>query len=578
MPETLDLHTLKSRIALAMGERPVDLLIKNARLVNVLSGDIHDADVAVADGVVVGFGDYQAKEIVDAGGAYLAPGLMDGHIHIESTLLTPREFAKAAARRGTCAVMADPHEIANVLGTDGVEFMLASASGSPVTIYFTAPSCVPATDMETSGATLTAADIARLLQKHPKSLLGLAELMNFPAVIHKAPDVLDKIMAARGRVIDGHAPMVRDKELNAYIIAGPGSDHECTTIAEAREKLRKGVHIMIREGANEHNMRDLIRLVTPENSANFSLVSDDIDPVDLKRRGHVDYLLRRAVSYGISPITALQTTTINTARYFRLRNRGAVAPGYRADLVLFKDLEKFDVKDVYLAGKNINELNFDGPMSVAPPPSMHVGGSIEPETFRIKMERGGVRVIGVVRGQILTDSLVMAPAEKNGFATADPTRDLAKLAVIERHHASGNVGLGFAHGLRLAKGAMASSMAHDSHNLITAGTNDADMALAANTLINCGGGFTIVANGRVLGLVELPIAGLMTDKPLDVLEKALGALGEAYSSISSEPEDAEAHPFMTMAFMALPVIPSLRLTDKGLVDVVSFSPIPLFTG
>ncbi len=578
MHDSFDLRSLTDNIALARGDGEADLLVKNCRLVNVLSGEIHEADVAVAGGVILGFGDYAAKETVDAQGRYMCPGLIDGHIHIESTLLTPREFAKAVAPHGTCAVMSDPHEIANVFGTHGVEFMLASAVGSPVSMYFMAPSCVPATHMESSGAQITAADISRLLSKYPGRLLGLAEVMNFPGVIGAAPDMLEKIMAARGKVIDGHAPMVSGKDLNAYILAGPRSDHECTDIAEAREKLRKGMHIMLREGSTERNLSELVSLVTPANSRNFSLVCDDRDPVDLKYKGHVNNLIRQAVSLGLDPVLAVQMGSINTARYFKLRNRGAVAPGYRADFLLVDDLAEFDVKEVYLKGKNINSLDFESGMSVVLPPSMHVQEPITPETFAILAGKGDIRVIGVVPEQIVTNSLTLAPKIEHGLAVADPSRDIAKLAVIERHARTGNVGLGFIQGLGLVKGALAATLAHDSHNLIVAGTNDQDMAAAARSLIECGGGLAIVSGGALLARVELPIAGLMSDQGVDEVEKRLYDLSAAYHGISSAPRDRESHPFMTLSFMALPVIPSLKLTDMGLVDVTSFSQVDLFTG
>ncbi len=578
MHDAYDLQTLTKRIALARGDGEADLLVKNCKLVNVLSGDVHEADVAVASGIFLGFGDYPAKEVVDAKGRYLCPGLIDGHIHIESTLLTPREFAKAVAPHGTCAVMSDPHEIANVFGAHGVEFMLASAVDSPVSMYFMAPSCVPATHMESSGAQITAADVSRLLSKYPGRLLGLAEVMNFPGVIGGDPGVLEKIMAARNTVIDGHAPMVTGKGLNAYILAGPRSDHECTNLEEAREKLRKGMHIMMREGSTERNLSELVSLVTPANSRNFSLVCDDRDPVDLKYKGHVNNLIRQAVSLGLDPVLAVQMGSINTARYFRLPNRGAVAPGYRADFLLVDDLRDFDVKEVYLRGKNINTLDFEGGMTVALPPSMHVREPIVPETFAIPAGQGDIRVIGVVPEQIVTKSLTLSPKIEDGLAVADPSRDIAKLAVIERHARTGNVGLGFIQGLGLVRGAIASTLAHDSHNLIVAGTNDKDMAFAAKSLMECGGGLAIVSNGALLARVELPIAGLMSDKGVDEVEKRLYDLSAAYHGISTAPRDKEAHPFMTLSFMALPVIPSLKLTDMGLVDVNAFAQTELFTG
>jgi len=568
---------LSRRIAMALGETPADLLITGCRLVNVLSGEIHDADVAVADGVVLGFGDYQARQVVDAGGRYLCPGFLDGHIHIESTLLSPLEFARAVAPHGTAAVVCDPHEIANVMGPAGIEYMLAASSGLPVTFYVMMSSCVPATHMETSGAAITPADIRRMLSPdypHAWRMLGLAEVMNYPGVLARDPDMLAKIAAARGRVMDGHAPLLTGRRLNAYILAGPGSDHECTRPDEAREKLRRGMHVMIREGSTEQNLADLTPMVTPENAWRFSLVSDDRDPVDIKKYGHMNELVRRAVAQGISPVTAVAMASINTARYFRLYDRGAVAPGYRADLVLVDDLESFAVSRVWLGGRDVRDMDLACREMPATPNTMRPA-KIDRDTFRIPARPGRVRVIGVVPGQIVTRSLVLDPTVENGLAVADPARDMAKLAVIERHHATGNVGLGFIQGLGLASGAIAGTVSHDSHNLIVAGVNDADMAFAARTLTTVGGGFCVVNGGRILAVVELPVAGLMSAGCLDELEKALAELGAAYRSVAL-PTDAEVHPFMSMSFMSLAVIPALKLTDKGLVDVESFSLVDLF--
>jgi adenine deaminase len=568
---------LSRRIALALGETPADLLITGCRLVNVLSGEIHEADVAVADGVVLGFGDYQARQVVDAGGRYLCPGFLDGHIHIESTLLSPLEFARAVAPHGTAAVICDPHEIANVMGPAGMEYMLASSRDLPVTFYVMMSSCVPATHMETSGAAVTAEDIRRMLAPDfpfARRMLGLAEVMNYPGVLARDPDMLAKIAAARGRVVDGHAPLLTGRRLNAYILAGPASDHECTRLEEAREKLRKGMHVMIREGSTEQNLADILPLVTPENAWRFSLVSDDRDPVDIKKHGHMNELVRRAMALGVAPVQAVAMATINTARYFRLYDRGAVAPGYRADLVLVDDLESFAVSRVWLGGRDVRDMDLACREVPVPSSTMHPG-PVDVETFRIPARPGKIRVIGVVPGQIVTRSLVLGPRVENGLAVADPGRDMAKLAVIERHHATGNVGLGFIQGLGLAAGAIAGTVSHDSHNLIVAGVDDADMEFAARTLTKVGGGFCVVRDGRILAVVELPVAGLMSAGCLDELEKALAELGAAYRSVAL-PADAEAHPFMAMSFMSLAVIPELKLTDKGLVDVESFSLVDLF--
>lgn len=572
-----DTARLARRISLALGEAPADLLITGCRLVNVLSGEIHDANVAVADGVVLGFGDYEAREVVDAGGRYLCPGFLDGHIHIESTLMSPPEFARAVAPHGTCAVVCDPHEIANVMGPAGIEYMLAASRNLPLTFYVMMSSCVPATHMETPGAAITPEDIRRMLAPdyaYAARMLGLAEVMNYPGVLARDPGMLAKIAAAGGRVVDGHAPLLTGRRLNAYILAGPASDHECTRLDEAREKLRKGMHIMVREGSTEQNLAELVPLVTPENARRFSLVSDDRDPVDIKKNGHMNELVRRAMSHGIAPVTAVAMASINTARYFRLHGRGAVAPGYRADLVLVDDLEAFAVSRVWLGGRDVQDLGLDCREVPVPGNTMRPA-PITPETFRIAAKPGLMRVIGIVPGQIVTRSLTLAPRLADGLAVADPGRDLAKLAVIERHHATGNVGLGFVQGLGLMSGAIAGTVSHDSHNLIVAGVNDADMAFAAHTLTKVGGGFCVVKDRRILAVVELPVAGLMSAGCLDELETSLAGLGQAYADVSA-PSDTDRHPFMSMSFLSLAVIPELKLTDKGLVDVESFSMVDLF--
>lgn len=570
------LDALKRRLAAARGDGPAELLIRNARVLNVLSGEIHTADVAMADGVFVGFGGTDATTVIDADGRYLCPGLIDGHIHIESTLLSPPVFARAVAPHGTCAVVSDPHEIANVLGLPGIEYMLACSRDLPVTCYFMMPSCVPATDMATSGARLGAMDVAAMLARYPERILGLAEVMNFPGVVAGEEGMLRKILAARGRVIDGHAPGLVARALDAYVTAGPGSDHECTTLAEAREKLRRGLHIMVRQGSTEKNMAALIELATAENAAQFSLVSDDKDPVDLSRDGHVNALVRQAIGLGVPPLRAVAMASINTARYFGLRRRGAVAPGYRADCLLVDDLESFAIADVFLAGRRLSDWEFADRSCLTPPRAMRVGGEVTEARLAVAATSSRLRVIGVVPGQIVTEPLVMDASVRDGLAVADPSRDLAKLAVIERHKATGNIGLGFVRGLGLTAGAIAGTVAHDAHNIIVAGVSDADMALAARTLMVSGGGFAVVRDGRVLAQVRLAVAGLMSDAPLEVVTSGLEALGAAYRAIAGLPPQAEAHPFMTMSFLSLEVIPSLKLTDQGLFDVDAFAPTPLF--
>ncbi|WP_029458986.1 adenine deaminase [Solidesulfovibrio alcoholivorans] len=574
MPESESLEVCRLRLAVARGDAPADVLVKNARVLNVLSGEIHEADVAVAAGLVVGFSGRDARQVVDAGGRYLCPGFIDGHIHIESTLLSPPVFAQAVAPHGTCAVISDPHEIANVLGLSGIEYMLACSRDLPVTCYFMMPSCVPATTMATSGARLGAVDVGAMLARYPDRILGLAEVMNYPGVVAGDEDMLRKLRAARGKVIDGHAPGLTGRALDAYVTAGPGSDHECTALEEAREKLRRGLHIMIRQGSTEQNLDTLIPLVTAENAAQFSLVSDDRDPVDLSREGHLNALVRQAVSRGVPPLRAVAMASINPARYFGLRRRGAVAPGYRADFLLVDDLESFAISEVFLAGRSLNDWEFADHSCLTPPRAMRVGGELTEGSLAIPAKGARCRVIGLVPGQIVTEERLVDASVRDGLAVADPSRDIAKLAVIERHKATGNLGLGFVSGLKLTRGAVAGTVAHDAHNLIVAGVGDADMLLAARTLMVSGGGFAVVADGKVLAQVRLPVAGLMSDAPLEVVMGQLSALGAAYRQVSAA--DAPAHPFMAMSFLSLEVIPTLKLTDQGLFDVTSFSRVGLF--
>lgn len=575
MPESdHSLEAMRNRLAAARGDIPVDLLVTNARLLNVLSGEIHPVDLAVHDGVCVGFGARDAVQILDAGGRFLCPGLIDGHIHIESTLLSPPVFAAAVARHGTCAVVADPHEIANVLGLAGIEYMLACSRDLPVTCYFMMPSCVPATNMATAGARLEAEDVAAMLARHPDRLLGLAEVMNVPGVVGGDAAVLRKLKAARGRRIDGHAPGLGGRALDAYILAGPASDHESTDLDEAREKLRRGMHVMIRQGSTEHNLAALIGLVTAENAHNFSLVSDDRDPVDLTREGHLNTLVRQAMAHGVPPLRAVAMASINPARYFHLARRGALAPGFRADFLLLDNLETFAIDQVFLGGRALEDVSFADYSCLVPPRAMRVGGAVTAARFALPAKSERIRVIGIVPGQIHTESLLLAARVENGLVVADPDRDLAKLAVIERHKATGNLGLGFVRGLSLRAGAMAGTVAHDAHNIVVAGVDDTDMALAARTLMVSGGGFVVVRDGRILAQVDLAVAGLMSAETLETVMAALDDLERAYRKIAGA--TALDHPFMAMSFLSLEVIGDLKLTDQGLIDVAAFAPVGVF--
>jgi len=559
-------------ISAARGHAPADLLIRDCRLVNVLSGEIHPESVAVKDGIVIGFGEYEALETVDAGGRFLCPGLIEGHIHIESTLLDPVRFARLAASHGTAVTVCDPHELANVAGLDGIRWLLEVTRDLPMDIRCMMPSCVPATHLETAGAVISAEDIDEMLEEFPERILGLAEMMNYPGVLFQDPQVLAKIAAAGSRPVDGHAPGLSGFDLNAYILAGPGSDHEACELAEAQEKLRKGVHVMIREGSSEKNLFDLLPVINDFNSQNCSLVTDDRHCDDLLREGHLDHTIRLAISRGLAPLRAVQMASINTARYFGLRRRGAVAPGYRADFLLLDDLERFAIAGVYLGGRNIESLSWQAaPTAISVAGSVHLG-EIYPACLEIPATGGRVRVIRTVPGQIVTEMDLLEPSVRDGLVCADPEGDVAKLAVFERHRGSGGMAVGLVRGLGLRRGALAGTVAHDSHNLITAGVSDADMLLAVRTLEKCGGGYVCVADGRVLELLPLPLAGLMSDDEPEKVAAGLDRLNEAARSLGCP---ADINPFMQLSFLSLPVIPRLRLTDKGLVDVHAFDFVSL---
>jgi adenine deaminase len=608
---------LKRKIDLVKGQKKVDLLVKNANIVNVFSGEIHNDNVAIADGIFVGFGhteeykEYDAQDIIDVQGRFMCPGLIDGHIHLESTFLVPREFCSIVASHGTSAVICDPHEIANVLGLPGIDYFLNSSSGLPVKVYAMMPSCVPATNMETSGAVILDKEIRQYMDRNPDLVIGLAEMMNYPCVISQDSQTLSKLIAVGTKPKDGHAPLVSGRSLDAYIIAGLGSDHECTNLSEAVEKLRKGMHIMIRQGAHERNLQNLIPLINDFNSTHISLVSDDRDVIDLEENGHMDHLVRTAISFGLPPIRAIQMASINTARYFGLKNMGAIAPGFRADFILLDDLKSFRISDVFLDGKRIN-LNYSGghgdginssqigikvkgmtsdiwvnsddtqllqstassSLSILQNNTIRIKTLDDPNIFSTPAKPttssslASIQVIGVIPGQLITQKRVIRPkVNEDHQPLADTYRDIAKLAVIERHHKTGNIGLGFIQGLGLKTGAIVSSVAHDSHNLVVAGMNDMDMLTAAKHISLIGGGLAVVDNCQVIASLPLPIAGLMSDQNISSVISNLTAVNEACRRLG---DNIIKDPFMLLSFMSLPVIPSLKLTDKGLVDVDRF--------
>jgi adenine deaminase len=568
-----DLERLQTRLRAARGETEVDLVIGGGLVGNVYTGEWLRQDIAVYDGVVVGLGDYPGPR-VEVPGRYVVPGFIDGHLHLESSMLTPRELARALVPLGTTAVVADPHEIANVWGTRGLDYLLAASQGLPLDIFFMLPSCVPASPLGTSGARLEAADLAPY-RSHPR-VLGLAEVMNFPGTVAGEPSVLEKIALYPRGPVDGHAPLLSGKALNAYRLAGIGSDHECTALAEAQEKLRLGFALMIREGSLARNLADLLPAVTPASLRRSLLVTDDSHPEELVHRGHLDRILRQAVSLGLDPLSAITMVTLNPASYFGIRERGAIAPGLRADLVVVEDLQEFRVEKVWEKGRLVAENGHLLPEVELPdcpaPFSPLQAGPLEPEAFSPAATGYLVKVIGLVPGQLLTNKLVLPAPVRNGRLETDVERDLLKLAVVERHHQSGRVGLGLVQGFGLKKGALASTVAHDSHNLVILGVNAADMLAAARHLVELGGGLAVVAGGRVLADLPLPVAGLLSPAPLEKVAQAHGRLREAYHSLGGTLAD----PFMALSFLSLEVIPALKLTDLGLVDVDRFTVVPLF--
>lgn len=558
----------------ARGLVPVDLMLTNARVVNVFTGEVLDSSVAIHAGLVVGFGERQARETIDLGGRHVAPGLIDGHVHLESSMVTPGEYARAVVPRGTTTVVADPHEIGNVCGSAGIDFILQGNAVSPLEIRVMLPSCVPATGMETSGARLDASDLAPLFGR--ADVLGLGEVMDFPGVVNGDPGVLAKLRAAGPRPIDGHAPGLTGRDLHAYLTAGIGSDHECTRAEEALEKLRLGMHVMLREGSVTRDLEALLPAVTPRTLRRCLLVTDDREPEDLLREGHMDFLVRKAVRLGLDPVAALTMATLNTAEYFGLARMGAVAPGYQADLVVLDDLPDCRVDLVFKRGRLVAAQGRPGWDRVPQPAGALTAtmnlAPVPAEAFRIPAAGAEARVIELVPDQIVTRQRVEPPTTRDGEAVADPARDLLKLAVLERHHATGQVGLAFVRGFGLQRGALASTVAHDSHNLVVVGADDESMHLAVRELARMQGGLVAVADGRVLARLPLPVAGLVSDRPLEEVRDAVQQLHAAASSLGAVP----ARPFMSLAFLALPVVPSLKLTDLGLVDVDRFAQVGLF--
>ncbi len=547
-------------IAVAAGREKADLVLKNAKYLNVFSNEFLCGDIAVANGLIAGVGKYDGKTEIDVSGKLVLPGFIDAHIHLESSMVTPAEFAKAVVAHGTTTVITDPHEITNVMGIDGVEYMIQASQNLPIDVHFMMPSCVPATEIDESGAELDCKDIDLYLDN--KKVLGLAEMMNYVGVINGDKNVLSKIVTSQAhhKKIDGHAPELSGNDLNAYIAAGVYSDHECSTFENALEKLRKGQFIMIREGTAAHNLKALMPLLTQQYYSRCMFATDDKHPSDLLYGGHIDYIVKQALKNGADPIVALKTATHHAARYFLLNNKGAIASGYLADIVVVDNLEDFNVETVFKRGK----LVFDGEVKDFSAPTVdeklaekcfdtfHLD-SVTPSSFKVD---GKLGLIGLVGGELLTRNL--GTADK-----IDVENDILKIACIERHKGTNHIGVGYVKGYSLKSGAVATSVAHDSHNIITVGCNDDDIAVAVNAIKDSKGGIAVVENGKIKALLELPIAGLMSDEPLTTVNEKLE---NAKSSAYELGADKSIDPFMTLSFLSLPVIPSLRITTKGVFD------------
>jgi adenine deaminase len=564
---------LKELISVARGEIPADLLLKNARIVNTFIGEIEQADVAIHGNRIAGVGDYgKAKEIIDLQGRFLAPGLINGHTHIESSMLHPARYAQAVVPRGTLAVVTDLHEIANVCGFKGIKFVTDWAQKLPLDMLFLAPSCVPATHLETSGARISSKEIKKCLA-YP-NVIGLGEMMNFPGVVSGDEEVLKKISVSKGRVIDGHAPGLGGKELNAYLSAGILSDHESTTPEEGKEKLRRGMYLMIREGSSEKNLDALLPLVTDNTYKRCFFVVDDRCCSDLLWEGDIDAVVRKAIDRGLEPVRAIQMATINTAEYFRLYDRGGIGPGYIANLITITDLAKLEINMVFYQGKLVARQG--KPLFPPPPVTLELKDTVRiksptAKSLSLRAKRSNLSeesypVIEIIPEQIVTKKAMEKIKVVDGVVMPDVERDILKLVVVERHKASGNIGLGLVKGFGLKKGALASSVAHDSHNIIAVGTNDLDILKAIEEINRLQGGLVVCANLEILASLPLPIAGLLSPEPLDAVVFQHEKVEKAAASLGNLPPA----PFAIISFLALPVIPELRLTDLGLVDVNEF--------
>lgn len=563
--------TLKKRIDVAAGREPAELVLKNARIINVFTSEIIEGDIAVQNGLIAGIGSYQGLEEIDLEGAYVSPGLIDGHVHLESAMVTPAEFARAVVPRGTTTVVADPHEIANVAGIKGIRYILEATEELPLDVRVMLPSCVPATSFENAGAVLKADDLAPLYDE--ERVLGLGELMDYPGVVGGEAAILDKIIGAGDRVMDGHGPLIEKQALNAYVTAGIQTEHECSTADEMLERLRLGMYVLIREGSAARNLKDLVKVVNRENLRRCLFCTDDKHPEDLLQRGHIDNNLRMAVEEGIDPVAAIQMATINAAECYGMKRVGAVAPGYRADLVVFNNLRDFRALKVFRQGKLVaseGTPHFQSGLQQNNLVSQTVHlPDLSREQLKLKLSTDIVHVIQLMPHSLVTRKTVRKVNVVDGCFAYHPSLDILKMAVIERHHATGHIGLGLVEGFGLRHGAIATTIGHDSHNLIVIGDNDDDMLMAIETLRQTGGGITICSQGEALQTLPLPMGGLMSEASLEeVNEQLKHMLQMAYHQLCVS---REIDPFMTLSFLALPVIPEIKLTDMGLFDVNAFA-------
>ncbi|AZN41151.1 adenine deaminase [Paenibacillus albus] len=574
------LNQLRRRIRVAANHEPADLVIRNGRIVNVFTGELMTGDIAIADGMIAGIGSYEAKEVIDAQGRYIVPGFIDGHVHIESSLLTPQQFARVLLLHGVTTVVTDPHEIANVAGTDGIQFMLDASEDLPFDSFVMLPSCVPATPFESNGAQLDAEQLIPFFP-HPK-VLGLAEVMDYPSVANTETHMLNKLAAthAAGALIDGHAAGISRDGLNVYMAAGIRSDHESISLQEAQDRLDLGMYLMIREGTVAKDLDALLPVVTERNSRRCLFVTDDKLIDDLLSEGSIDHIIRRAVAKGLDPITAIQMATLNTAECFRLREYGAIAAGYQADLLLLDDLEQVQIHQVFKRGRCVvdsgklveDAFEVENPMSGSL--NSKLAGlklhEVEVADLAIPLHGDRCHVIEIIPNSLVTHHRIERVEVKEGMFSPSVNSDLLKIAVIERHHATGNVGVGIVKGFGLQRGAIATTVAHDSHNLVVVGASDEEILAAIEEILRIGGGATVVAGNKVLASLPLPIAGLLSDRPYEEVYESLKKLNQAMAEIGAS---QNFNPLLTLSFLTLPVIPSLKMTDKGLFDFASFSHI-----